>query len=873
MPVSTGTRLGAYEIIGPLGRGGMSEVYRARDTRLGRDVAIKISAERFGDRFEREARAIAALNHPNICQLYDVGENYLVMELIGGEMLRGPMPIDTALNYAKQIADALEAAHEKGIIHRDLKPANIKVTPEGVVKVLDFGLAKASEEPAAADDPSTSPTMTLSATRAGMILGTAAYMSPEQARGKGVDKRADIWAFGVVLYELLTGRQAFQGETTTDVLAAVMKEEPPLGKLPPHLRPVLERCLRKDPRKRWRDIGDVRMALDEGPLTAETPARRRLWLPWAAAGMLAAALVIAGFALWRTTRPVQLPLIRLNVDLGPNLTIQPNPGANVILSPDGTRVVFASSSPAGKSRMSTRLLSQSQATAISGTEGARADAFFSPDGEWIGFFADGKLKKISLQGGAPVTLCDAPNPRGASWGEDDNIVFAANTGGGLASVSANGGQPRPLTNLKDGEFTHRWPQVLPGAKAVVFTSSGADPNYENSTIEIQSLQSGQRKTLHKGGSYGRFVPTGHLIYMHEGALFAKRFDPERLEVHGQAVPILDDVTNSPVTGSAQLDFSGAASGSGTLAYFSGKGAQTSIFWLESTGTTQPLHAAPGFYLSPRFSPDGKLLVVALFSGNSGLWLENLERDAMLRLTFTAGDNDPVWSPDGRYVAYDSAQTGIFWVRSDGSGLPQRLTRSGHIVFPYSFSPDGKRLAYSELNPQTGFDIWILPLEGDDRDHLKVGTPEPFLRTTANERDPAISPDGRWLAYSSDESGTFEVYAQPFPGPASKWRVSTQGGRLPIWSRSRRELAYQTLDDRIMMVPYSVNGATFTPGTPQSWSDKQLASLLAGANMDLAPDGKRFAVLMSPQAEPRSPTEVTFLLNFFDELRRKVPSGK
>jgi Tol biopolymer transport system component len=363
-----------------------------------------------------------------------------------------------------------------------------------------------------------------------------------------------------------------------------------------------------------------------------------------------------------------------------------------------------------------------------------------------------------------------------------------------------------------------------------------------------------------------------LIYMHEGTLFARSFDRERLDVRGLPVPILDDVTNSSVTGSAQLDFSGRTSGLGALVYFSGKGAQTSIFWLDSAGKTQPLHAAPGFYLTPRFSPDGKRLVVALFSGSSGLWLSDVERDAMLRLTFTAGDNNPVWSPDGKHLAYDSAQTGIFWIRSDGSGSPQRLTKSGHIVFPYSFSPDGKRLAYTELSPETGFDIWMLPLEGNDPDHPKAGTPEPFLHTTANEQYPAFSPDGRWVAYSSDESGTIEVYVQPFPGPASKWRVSTAGGRMPIWSRSGRELAYQTLHDRIMMAPYSVNGASFTPGRPRSWSDKQLASLPAGQNMDLAPDGKRFAVLMAQQTEPRSPTEVTFLLNFFDELRRRVPTA-
>ena len=853
----------------------MGEVYSARDTRLGREVAIKISQERFSDRFEREARAVAALNHPNICQLYDVGENYLVMELVSGETLKGPLPVETAVNYAKQICDALEAAHEKGIVHRDLKPANIKVTVNGVVKVLDFGLAKAAEEPVVASDPSLSPTESLSATRAGMILGTAAYMSPEQARGKPVDKRADIWAFGAVLYEMLTGRRAFQGETTSDILAAVIKEEPPLDELPAHLRPIVERCLRKDPRKRWRDIGDVRMALEEGLPTAEAPPPRQSWIPWAMTGTLAATLLIAGVALWRATRPVQHPLMRLSVDLGSSFTLQTNPGAIVILSPDGSRLVFGATGPDGKARLSTRLLSQPEATLIPGTEGARPDAFFSPDGEWIGFFADGKLKKVSVQGGAPVTLCDVPNPRGGSWGEDGNIVFAPDIRGGLLRVSSNGGTPQTITELKSGERTHRWPQVLPGAKAVLFTANGISPDYENASIEIQSLKTGQRRTLHQGASYGRYVPSGHLLYVNQGTLFGRTFDLDRLEATGSPVAVLGDVIDSPVTGSAQFDFAGGTSGPGSLVYLMGNEARVSIFWLDGTGKTQPLHAAPGFYLTPRFSPDGKWLAVALFSGNPGLWLADIERDSMLRLTSTAGDNGPVWSPDGKHLAYNSAQTGIFWIRSDGSGSPERLTSDEHLVFPYSFSPDGKRLAYSELAPETGFDIWMLPLEGSDPDHPKAGKPEPFLRTPGNETDPAFSPDGRWIAYSSDESGGFEVYVRPFSGPGTKWRISTAGGRSPIWSRANRELAYQTLDGRIMMLSYTVSSDSFLPAQPRLWSDRRIATTSAAGlqNVDLAPDGKRFAALMlSEEAGPkRSPGEVEFLLNFFNELRRRAPA--
>jgi len=701
MSLAAGTRLGSYEILAPIGAGGMGEVYRARDTRLKRDVALKVLPDSFARdpermaRFQLEAEVLASLNHPNIASIYGVEDHALIMELVEGESPKGPLPFDEAWKIATQIADALEYAHEKGIIHRDLKPPNVKVTPEGVVKLLDFGLAKAfTAQTEAASNPERSPTVTIRATQAGVILGTAAYMSPEQAKGKAVDKRADIWAFGCVLFELLAGQRAFDGDSVSETLAAVLKTEPDWSALPGatplHVRRLLKRCIEKDPRKRWRDIGDVRMVSDESMEIVQVPADRRFWLPWGASAVLTVALMIAGIALWLVMRPVEHPLMRLGVDLGPNVAMQTNGGANLILSPDGTRLVFPSNGPNGQPRLSTRLLSQEQSTPITGTEGAHGDAFFSPDGLWIGFFADGKLKKISLQAGTPITLCDAPNPRGGSWGDDNNIVFAPNIGGGLLRVSAYGGTPYPLTEPK-GRGSNRWPQVLPGARSVLFTAVDSGPNFENASIEIQSLQTGQRKTLHTGGSYGRYTPSGHLLYVHQGTLFARTFDLQRLELTGPPAPIVEDITNSAVTGSAQFDFSTAPAGLGMLVYQMGKEAQTSIFWLESTGKTQPLYAVPGFYLTPRFSPDGKRLAVALYSGNSGLWLSDLERDALLRLTSTAGDNGPVWSPDGKHIAYVSAQTGIYWVRSDASTTPERLTRSEYITFPYSFSPDGRRL--------------------------------------------------------------------------------------------------------------------------------------------------------------------------------------
>jgi serine/threonine protein kinase len=875
--INPGTHIGTYEILERIGAGGMGEVYRARDSRLQREVAIKVLPDEFSRdpdrlvRFTREARVLASLNHPNIAAIYDVNERALVMELVEGPTLadrirQGALPVDEALPIARQIAEGLEAAHEKGKVHRDLKPANVKITRDGLAKVLDFGLAKTMEEPSAASERGNSPTMATSPTRAGLILGTAAYMAPEQARGQTVDKRADIWAFGCVLFEMLTGKPVFQGETTSDILAAVIKEEPDLQAIPAHLRPVIAKCLRKDPRMRWRDIGDVRLALEDGQPATVRPAHHLSPLPWAIVVVLAFGLVMAGLMLRRLTKPVQYSLMQLSLELAP--AIDPLRGANVILSPDGTRVVFPTIGDDGKRRLATRLLSQSQSSPLPGTEDVSVEPFFSPDGEWVGFFTKaGKLKKIPVQGGAAVVICDVRDPRGASWGDDGNIVFAPDTRGSLFRVSSNGGIPQPLTELKTGELTHRWPQVLPGARFVLFTANNGT-NWENSSLEIQSLKTGQRKTLHQGGTYGRYLPTGHLVYVHQSTLFAMAFNLDREESTGLPTLIFDNVTDSVITGGAQFDFSAAPAGHGTLIYFSGNRTQTGLFSLNSEGSLQPLRAAPGSYVSPRFSPDGKRLAVALFSGNTGLWVLDLDRDNFVRLTSVPGDNYPIWSPDGKHIAYESGQGGIFWVRSDGSKAPERLMSRERRMFPYSFSPDGRRLAYSELNPETGADIWTLPLDAGDSDHPTAGTPEPFLSTAANERFPALSPDGQWLAYASDESGDFEVYVRPFPGPGGKWRISTAGGLLPVWSKSGRELAYETRDGRVMMVSYAVRGDTFISGQPRLWSNQQIVT----GQGDLAPDGKRFVVLVAQPArgEQRSPGGVNLLLNFFDYLKQRAP---
>jgi serine/threonine-protein kinase len=870
MSLSAGTRLGPYEILAPLGAGGMGEVYRARDTKLDRDVAIKVlppvlaqDPERLA-RFEREAKVLASLNHPNIAQIYRIEDRALVMELVEGQTLQGPLPLDTALNYAKQIAGALEAAHEKNIIHRDLKPANIMITPAGVVKVLDFGLAAVSQPPDPSN-PATSPTLTISPTRAGMILGTAAYMSPEQARGKAVDKRADIWAFGVVLFEMLTGQRLFEGETVSDTLAQVLTKEPDLSKVPAKLRRLLKKCLEKDPKKRLRDIGDAWELLDD----PAPPAPSRPRLGWIAA-FLAAFVAIALAGWYRAARPVEQPLkplVRLDVDLGPDVSLSAPYGTAAILSPDGTRLVYVS-----QGKLFTRRLDQPTSAELAGTEGGYGP-FFSPDGKWVAFFAKGKLKKISVEGGSAVDLCSVSNLLGGAWGEDGNIITTVQSPFTLLRIPSAGGEPVPVTELAPGEFTHRWPQILPGGKAVLFTAAHTLNAFDGANIEVMSLSDHRRKTLIRGGTFGRYVPSGHLVYINGGTLFAVPFDLARLEARGTPVPVLEEVAYSSALGFAQLDFSRA----GTLIYRSGgaEGGRVTVQWMDSTGKTQPLLAKPGFYLRPRLSPDGSRLAMDITEGpNQDIWVYDWQRSGMTRLTFDGSNVNQVWSPDGRYIIF-GGKTGMFWTRSDGASTPQPLTRSSNVQYPYSFAPDGKRLAFYGGDPGTGYDLWTVPIEGDSAG-LRAGTPEVFLQTPFDERNPAFSPDGRWLAYSSNESGSFQVYVRSFPDQGRRWQISNSSGVLPVWSRDGRELFFCTEDNQVMVATFAAKGDSFVAESPKAWSQQRIADTGARIlNYDLSPDGKRIVALMpadTPQQRlPRS--HVIFLENFFDELRRRVPVDK
>jgi Tol biopolymer transport system component len=893
MPIPIGTRISTYEITNHIGSGGMGEVYQAHDTKLGRDVAIKVLPEAFAhdperhSRFQREAKLLASLNHPNIATIHGLedsnGTSYLVMELVPGDTLQqrikrdGPVPVEEALAIAKQIAEALEAAHEKGIIHRDLKPANVKLTPEGKVKVLDFGLAKAFAGDTSEVDIGNSPTLSQVATMQGVILGTAAYMSPEQARGKSVDKRTDIWAFGCVLYELLTGKQVFHGEDITEILASVVKSEPDWEALPTaaprKLRTLLQRCLQKDRRKRFHDAGDVRIEIEDAIATpkdsgvAQSAPASASKLSWAVAAALAIIAVVTTFGWWRSTRPVEHPLVRLDVDLGPDVSLGPSYGTDVILSPDGTRMVYVS-----QNRLLTRRLDQPNATELAGTQGA-VEPFFSPDGQWVAFFGGGTLQKISVEGGSAIMLCAVNIATGGSWGEDGNIIAALGLRGVLSRIPSAGGTPTPVTELQNGEVTHRWPQILPGGKAVLFTAGTTDLGADEANIEVVSLTDHHTKTLVRGGTFGRYLPSGHLIYVNRGTLFAVPFDVDRLEVHGTPVPVLDQVGYNPALGSAQLDFSQT----GTLIYRSGGagGDLSTVQWLDAAGKTQPLLAKPGNYGRPGISPDGQRLAVEVTRGSgTDIWLYDWKRDTMTRLTFTGNTHAPVWSPDGRYIAFQVLGKGLSVIRSDGSGKPQPLTQNKNVQYPWSFTPDGKRLAFIEQTAGK-FRLWTVPLEIDSAG-LRAGKPEVFLQTTADERAPSFSPDGRWLAYASDESGTFQVYVRAFPDKGGKWQISNSSGTYPSWSRNGRELFFETLDNHIMVAGYTEKGDSFVADKPRTWSEDRIGgSVNTVKNVDLAPDGKRMVALMPVETAEgqNAQSQVIFLENFSDELRRKVPVGK
>jgi serine/threonine-protein kinase len=877
MALEIGSRVGPYEVVAEIGAGGMGVVYRARDSRLGRDVAIKFSQERFSERFEREARAVAALNHPNICTLYDVGPDYLVMELVEGETLAellaqrarsSGLPLDEALRIARQIASALDAAHDAGVVHRDLKPGNIKVKEDGTVKVLDFGLAKmhGASDPATSDVEKLTQSPTVVATQAGLILGTAAYMSPEQARGRAVDKRADIWAFGVVVFEMLTGRRPFEGEDVSTTVAAVIQSEPRWDGIPPSMLRLVKRCLTKEPRRRLRDIGDVWELLD---VEASGQQSRVARVGWFAAGIAVLAAAIALWAPWRAPAPPDdRPLVRLEVDLGADVTLTPLNAptpSSVAISPDATRLVYAASVAAGSPQLYVRQFDQSTATALAGTDGATS-AFFSSDGRWIAFHDRTHLKRVPVGGGAVQPLMELTIFAGADW-TDDRLLVGSGLGQGLLESPAAGGAKTSIVNLGRDERFFSSPQVLPGGTHILMTVYGAPPSQDRAFVDVVSLADNSRKTVARGGTGARYLPSGHLVYTNRSTMFAVPFDLASRDTRGTPVPVLNDIGFDQASGFPQFSISR----DGTLVYRpvtdTNRGAG-GLAWIDASGRPQALPTKPIQYAgTPRLSPDGKKLVSVVRDGaNQDVWVYDIERDAMTRLTFRSETfASTIWSRDGRYVVFGSIGNGLHWARADGGGEPRQLVPGKNIAFPFSFSPDGKRLAYYEVTgaPQ----IWTVPIEWGDEP--KAGTPERYLTSQFSETVPMFSPDGRWMAYESNESGRPEIYVRAFPAGSSKWQISNNGGTWPIWSPNGRELIYRS-SDQLLSVSYTDKGNSFVSEKPKIW----LATLGNAISFDLAPDGKRVLVVTpAGGAATRAEHTVVFMQNFHDELRRRVPVEK
>jgi serine/threonine protein kinase/Tol biopolymer transport system component len=899
MSLSLGSHIGRYEILAPLGSGAMGQVYRARDTKLNRDVAIKVLLPELANdpdrlaRLNREAQLLASVNHSNIAAIYGLEEEdgitAIVMELVEGPTLAdrldgGPLSMVESLQIARQIADALEAAHDQGIIHRDLKPANVKVRTDGAVKLLDFGLAKALDAVGASSSIiADASTLSTHATRPGFIVGTAVYMSPEQAAGRPVDKRSDVWTLGVVLFEMISGQRVFTGDSVPEVLASVLKSDPDWSVLPDDtpapIRRLLRRCLEKDRRRRLADAADARLEIDEAlnalnaqPPVASGPAAWWRAAPWALAAVLAMALAIPLVISSFSVVPDPPGLVRIEATLGTEARVSNSVfGAASIISPDGHTLAFVAERDGGARMVYVRRLEQLSAVSLAGTENADSP-FFSPDGQWVAFFADGKLKKVAVGGGAAVTLCDAPNGRGGDWGPDGAIVFQPNATGGLWQVSSAGGTPVPLTTPTDDEVTHRWPQILGGGTAVLYTANRSRARWEDATLVVQQLPSGARTVVREGGHHGRYLESGHLVYVNEGLLFAAPFDLSRLAVTGPPVPALDTMVATTGSGGASV----AVSRSGTVVYLPRQPTTpgSPIVLMERTGRTTSLWSAPSDWRSPQFSPDGSKLAVDINDGKQAdVWVGDWTRAGLSRLTLDAADDfKPIWSPDGGSLVFASnraAASNLYLQRADGGGSVQRLTESRNVQIPGSWHPSGRYLAFQENRPETGYDLMILPVK-QDGSGWTPGEPTVFLASPSTEVEAMFSPDGRWVAYVANDTGREEVYVRPFPGPGGTWQISTDGGGTPTWSRTRREIIYRTPANEVMAVGYTVIGDSFRPDKPARWAEGRIPPRRVQRAFDLHPDGERIVVAPVTPQTASSIDHVMMIFNFFDELRRIAP---
>jgi Tol biopolymer transport system component len=924
MSLANGTRFGSYEVVALLGQGGMGEVYRARDRKLDREIALKLLPDLFAHdperlaRFRREAQALAALSHPNIATIHGLedvgGVQALVLELVEGPTLgevlavrgagakgsgvrqpaRGGLPLDEALPIARQIAEALEEAHLHGIVHRDLKPANVKVRPDGTVKVLDFGLAKLGAdgktrgtEEAHIDN---SPTITVAATQLGVVLGTAAYMSPEQARGKLVDKRTDIWSFGCLLYEMLTGRRAFEGGEVTDVLARIIERDPDFAALPaatpPAIRRLLRRSLEKDRRRRLPDIADARLEIEEAAapaadtaIPARAPARSRGFaaLVLGAAALLGAAVAVSVVLSWTRAAPATL-MSRLDV-----VTPATGDPFSFAISPDGRHLAFVATVE-GESRLWVRSLTESVARPLAGTNGA-SYPFWSPDGQAVGFFADSKLKRIDFVGGTVRILADAPSGRGGSWSRDDVIVFAPRFNAALMRVQASGGMPEPLAPLEAGQASQRWPQFLPDGRRFLFFSI-AEQRPDRQGVFMGSLDGGQPARVLAADAQAIFAPPGFLLRVSQGVLLAHEFDVARGVVSDSSVAVADPV------GVDARNFRTAVSASetGVLVHRSGAGVRRQLVWADRAGRTQNIPGASADVWNSTtvaLSPDGTRVVsTRAAQQNIDIWLLDVRLGIGSRFTFNpALENYGTWSPDGTRIVFSSnrdSKLDLFIRPADGSADEQPLLANGGDKASQDWSSDGRFLLYATQDPQTRADLWALPLQnvgrkGEGLPTIEVGKPVPVARTEFEEGQGQFSPDGKWVAYTSNETGRAEVYVQAFPEAAGKRQVSTGGGVYPRWGRDGRELFYVTLDNRLMVVPINQasDSRTLSAGAATDLFRTQLAT--PGSNTSLLGFTSRpeYAVsrdgrfLMNVSVEEGASSPLSIVLNWTGALR----SGK